>query len=541
MHLKKMTNYFSRLGLLLLVTLLWNSELIAQEADTTTAEEPTYYGGAAGKKLDWAMFYLHKHYVDSTDNNRLAEIALRSMLKELDPFSYYQTKEALDKQQKADEGIQEEGIGVSLYPLAGKAMIIDIVKGGAADEIGLKKGDFIVAVNGTSVVGARMDTIANRIKGPDSTIVNLTYERNNTSKNLSIQRGPVPLHSVTAYHKLTNTVGYIKIGTFNFLTVPEFQEALKALKNQGIKDLVLDLRHNLGGVVDASVGLADEFLTGKKLIIFTHSHNSEREEYYTEKEGGFEEGKLVILMNQYTASASEIFTAAMQDWDRALVIGLSSYGKGLIQQSYLLGDGSGMRITIGRYYTASGRNIQDPHYKNTEWLTPYLKDLPANGYTTALPIPENKLYNTRNGRKLFTNQGGITPDIYVAPKVDTYYSQLNNAGLLFPFAMNYANLNRSDLQRRFSSGDAYEADIAVNQEISDAFLDYAQTEINRKGYAIQLQPTVPQNMLNSLKGWIGAQVWDNNTYYGIFNQTDPVIIRALESLEDGAFQDFGLE
>lgn len=537
-----MTNYFSRLGLLLLVALFWNSQLIAQDADTTTtAEEPTYYGGAAGKKLDWAMFYLRKHYVDSTNNDRLAEIALRSILKELDPFSFYQTKEALEKQQKADEGIQEEGIGVSLYPLAGKAMIIDIVKGGAADEVGLKKGDFIVAVNGQSVVGARMDTIANRIKGPEETTVTLTYERNNSTTDLTIERAAVPLHSVDAYHLLPNNVGYIKIGRFNFLTVPEFQEALQALKNKGIKDLVLDLRGNLGGVVDASVGLADEFLKGKKLVIFTHSHNSEREEYYTEKEGGFEEGRLVILMNQYTASASEIFTAAMQDWDRALVIGQSSYGKGLIQQSYLLGDGSGMRITIGRYYTAAGRNIQNPHYKNTEWLTPYLKDLPANGYTTALPIPENKRYNTRNGRKLFTNQGGITPDIYIAPKGDAYYNQLNNAGLLFRFAMTYANLHRSDLQSRFTSGTAYEADVAVNQEISDAFLDYAQTEINTRGYAIQLQPIVPKKMLNSLKGWIGAQVWDNNTYYGVFNQTDPVIIRALESLEDGAFKDFGLE
>jgi len=514
---------------------------MAQKADTTTSTEPTYYGGDAGKKLDWAMFYLRKHYVDSTDNNRLAEIALRSILKELDPFSFYQTKEALEKQQQADEGIQEEGIGVSLYPLAGKAMIIDVVEGGAADKIGLKKGDFIVAVNGKSVVGARMDTIANRIKGPDSTIVNLTYERNNSPKNLVIQRGPVPLHSVDAFHTLPNDVGYIKIGRFNFLTVPEFQEALATLKTEGIKNLILDLRHNLGGVVDASVGLADEFLKGKKLVIFTHSHNSEREEYYTEKQGGFEEGRLVILMNQNTASASEIFTAAMQDWDRALVIGQSSYGKGLIQQSYLLGDGSGMRITIGRYYTPAGRNIQDPHYKNTEWLSPYLKDLPTNGYTNFLPIPETKRYTTRNGRKLFTNQGGITPDIYVAPKVDTYYSQLNNAGLLFGFAMNYASLQRPALKRRFTSGAAYETNTAIDQEISDAFLDYTQTEINRRGYAIQLQPIVPKNMLHSLKGWIGAQVWDNNTYYGVFNQSDPVILRALESLEDGAFKDFGLK
>jgi len=533
-------NYFPRLLTLVIVALIWTSGT-AQESETTTATEPTYYGGDAGKKLDWAMFYLRKHYVDSTDNNRLAEVALRSMLKELDPFSYYQTKDALEKQQQADEGIQEEGIGVSLYPLAGKAVIINVIEGGAADKIGLKKGDFITAVNGESVIGARMDTIANRIKGPDSTIVSITYERNNMAKDLVIQRGPVPLHSVDAYHTLPNSVGYIKIGTFNFLTVSEFQKALAALKKEGIKDLILDLRHNLGGVVDASVGLADEFLEGKKLVIFTHSHNSEREEYYTEKEGGFEEGRLVILMNYNTASASEIFTAAMQDWDRALVIGQSSYGKGLIQQSYLLGDGSGMRITIGRYYTPAGRNIQDPNYKNTEWLTPYLQDLPANGYTNSLPIPEEKRYTTRNGRKLFTNQGGITPDIYVVPKTDTYYSQLNNVGLLFGFAMNYANLHRSDLKRRFTSGVAYESNTAINQEISDAFLDYAQTEINRRSYAIQLQPIVPKNMLNSLKGWIGAQVWNNNTYYGVFNQTDPVILRALESLEDGAFKDFGLE
>ena len=188
-------------------------------------------------------------------------------------------------------------------------------------------------------------------------------------------------------------------------------------------------------MVDASVGLADEFLEKKKLIIFTHSHNAEREEHYTENQGGFESGKVVILVNQSTASASEIFTASMQDWDRALVIGQSSYGKGLIQQSYLLGDGSAMRITIGKYYTPAGRNVQGSYTATQDWLVPYLSDLPTNGYTRALPVPQQRKYTTRNNRSLITDIGGITPDIYVPSSTDNYYKQLNNLGLLFPFAV----------------------------------------------------------------------------------------------------------
>ena len=513
---------------------------MAQDEKTDTSEEPTYYGGSAGKKLDWAMFYLMNHYVDSTHNNHLAEIAIRSMLKQLDPFSRYQSKEELDKQQKQDEGIEEEGVGIKIYPLAKKAMIIDVVKGGAAEQAGLKRGDLITKVNGQSVLGLRMDTIANRIKGPDSTMVQLTYERNQQTQSITIRRSPVPLHSVDASHMLTDKVGYIKVGRFNFLTVPEFQEACKELKKQGLASLILDLRFNLGGVVDASVGLADEFLEGKKLVIFTHSHNADREEYYTGKEGLLEKGKLIILVNKNTASASEIFTAAMQDWDRALVIGQSTYGKGLIQQSYLLGDGSAMRITIGRYYTPAGRNVQGPYTQQQDWLLPYLEALPDNGYTNQLPVPENNTFTTRGNRQLLTSTGGITPDIYVSNLVSTYHNQLNNFGLLFGFSIEYSHANRPQLLKRFPKGQDFDASTSIDAEIEAAFQTYAAEQIAKNGYALQLKPVLSKDILNNLKAWIGSQVWDNNTYYKIFNDTDPAIVRALESLENGDFEALGL-
>jgi len=535
-----LSNYFFKIGLLI-ICFFCTTIVMAQEADNADTGEPEYYGGTAGKKLDWAMFYLMNHYVDSTHNDYLAEIAIRSILKQLDPFSRYQSKEDLDRQLKADEGMDEEGIGINIYLVEQKAMITDVIVGGAAEKSGLQRGDLITQVNGKSVIGLRTDTIANRIKGPDGTQVTLAYERNNQAKNITIQRGPVPLHSVDAAHMLTDQVGYIKVGTFNFLTVPEFQESFKQLKEQGLTSLVLDLRYNLGGVVDASVGLADEFLPEKKLIIFTHSHNADREEYFTERKGAFEEGKLIILVNQNTASASEIFTAAMQDWDRALVIGQSSYGKGLIQQSYKLGDGSAMRITIGRYYTPAGRNVQGPYFAKEDWLFPYLNSLPANGYTKDLPVPENNKYTTRGKRRLLTSTGGITPDIYVSNLVSTYHNQLNNLGLLFGFSIQYSHNNRPQLLRRFPTGEDFDANEAINAEIAAAFKQYATAQIAEKGYAVQLEPIVPKKILNNLKAWIGSQVWDNNTYYSIYNETDPMIIRALESIENGDFGVLGLE
>ena len=542
-----MTTSFPRLVVILIVSAFCFSfcktTAAQQESQQTTTNtqaattEPTYYGGAAGKKLDWAMFYLRKHYVDSTDNDRLAEVAMRSILKELDPFSYYQTKEALEKQQKADEGVQEEGIGISMFPVDRKAMIIDVIAGGAAEKAGLQRGDLILKVNGVNMIGERMDTISNKIIGPDSTFVTITYERNAAVQDITIQRAPVPLHSVDAAHLLPNQVGYIKIGRFNALTMAEFREAFQELKADGMASLILDLRYNLGGLVNASVDLADEFLSGKKLVIFTHSANADREEYYTEKEGVFEQGKVVILVDKNTASASEIFTAAMQDWDRALVIGQSTYGKGLIQQSYKLGDGSGMRITIGRYYTPAGRNVQGPYFAKSDWLAPYLKDLPANGYTSLLPVPDDKKFTTRNNRTLLTNQGGITPDIYAVSKTDTYYNQLNNFGLLFSFSVNYSHDNRTNLLRRFPEGIDFHTNKAVNQEINAAFIKYVKEEVAKNGYALHVQPITPPTLLNNLKAWVGSQVWNNDTYYNIFNEFDPVVLRALESLEDGSFEE----
>ncbi len=541
-----MTNTFPPL-MVFLLCFFFQSCLSAQETsqetnstDKSESTEPKYYGGDAAKKLDWALFYLQNHYVDSTHNDHLVEIAIRSMLKQLDPFSRYQTKDELEKQQQADNGVSEEGVGIMLYPLAGKAMITDITIDGPADKAGLQRGDLILKVDNQSMINLPMDTIANRIKGPDSTNVQITFERNGATQDITIQRAPVPLHSVDAAHMLTDKVGFIKVGRFNFLTVPEFQKALASLKKEGMQSLILDLRNNLGGVVDASVGLADEFLPKKKLIIFTHSHNAEREEHYTEKDGGFESGKVVILVNQSTASASEIFTASMQDWDRALVIGQSSYGKGLIQQSYLLGDGSAMRITIGKYYTPAGRNVQGSYTATQDWLVPYLSDLPENGYTRALPVPQQRKYTTRNNRSLITDIGGITPDIYVQSSSDNYYNQLNNLGLLFPFAVNFSHNSRQQLLASFSDGDAFYKSTDINKSIESAFLYYAQQEIDAYNYAVSLQPTVPPNMLNNLKAWIGAQVWDNNTYYHIFNNRDPTVLRALESFENGDFEALGV-
>ncbi len=513
-----------------------------QETSASESTEPTYYGGDASKKLDWAMFYLQSHYVDSTHNDYLVEVAIRSMLKTLDPFSRYQSIEELEKQQQADNGISEEGVGIMLYPLDSKAMITDITIGGPADKAGLKRGDLILKVDNQSMLNLRMDTIANRIKGPDKTFVNITYDRNGVTQELKIQRAPVPLHSVDAAHMLTEEVGFIKIGRFNFLTVPEFQESLATLKKEGMQSLILDLRNNLGGVVDASVGLADEFLAKKKLVIFTHSHNAERAEHYTKKNGGMESGKVVILVNQSTASASEIFTAAMQDWDRALVIGQSSYGKGLIQQSYLLGDGSAMRITIGKYFTPAGRNVQGSYTATQDWLIPYLDKLPKNGYTRQLPVPQERKYTTRNNRSLITDVGGITPDIYVpAITNNNYYNQLNNLGLLFPFAVNFSHNSRQQLLQSFPDGDAFYKNQEINKSIEKAFLYYAQQKIEANNYAVALQPTVSPNMINNLKAWIGAQVWSNNMYYQIFNATDPAVLRALESFENGDFGALGLK
>ena len=367
------------------------------------AQEPTYYGGEAGKKLDWTVFYLNSHYVDSTDAERLTELAIIRMLQELDPFSKYQSKKQLDEQQKADQGIKNDGIGIKYYVINDTATITFIDAEGPSFSAGLLKGDKILAINGTNTVGQNFPFIDAQIIADRGRIINFKIRRNGQIRNISVTSEALFAASLDAGYKIVDNIGYIKLNRFTLKTFGEIEKAITDLKNQGAIHLIIDLRYNRGGVVKGATDLANQFLSDNKLIMSSEGQGFPKNEVFSTNEGFFKKGKVVILTNTSTASASEIFTGAMQEWDRALVMGEVTYGKGLIQQSYLLGDSSAVRLTIGRYYTPTGRILQRPYQYDTQndWLFQNIANaIYHEGKTIALDPPPGYLWKTKGVRSI---------------------------------------------------------------------------------------------------------------------------------------------
>lgn len=510
------------------------------------AQEAKYYGGEPAKKLDWTLFYLKSHYVDSIDSEQLVELAIKRMLAELDPFSYYQSKAALDAQQKRDEGIKNDGLGFRYYIIRDTVTVTYLEETGPAKSGGLKRGDKLLSMDNNSLVGKNYALLDEKLEADKGTKVQFEILRQGNNQQLSIQSERLFEASVDAAYMLEKDIGYIKINRFTVKTVAEFQKAIKNLKTQGAAHLVLDLRGNLGGVVKGAIGLADEFLSADKLIMHADGNGFPKETYLATGEGNFEKGKVVILVNPKTASASEIFTAAMQEWDRALIIGELTYGKGLIQQSYLLNDSAAVRLTIGRYFTPTGRMLQRPYQFDStkDWVFQNIANaVYQDDFTIALDAPASNIFETKSGRKVLKGQGGIIPDIYLSERVTEtpLLNQLNRLGLVYRFAVYHADKNRIVYQNKYPSGNAFRLDKQLDKKIETAYLSFLQDRLNDKEFLQSiLNKPLPQTVINQIKAWIGPQIWESGSYYAVFNEVDPIVIRAIKAISNNSFEQIGI-
>ncbi len=482
-------------------------------------------------------------YVDSLDRQELTEDAIVNLLENLDPHSSYIPASAFREMNDPLMG-SFEGIGIEFNMINDTVIVINPVPGGPSETIGLRSGDRITHVDGELIAGVDMNTrdIVGKLKGPKGTKVTVSVARRGVDDLLdfTITRDKIPSYSLDIGYMIDDVTGYIKLGQFSATTHQEFKQAMERLKRNGMTQMILDLRGNGGGFLEAAINISDELLKPESLIVYTQGNSRPITHAYARRNGAFETQPLVILLDEWSASASEIVAGAIQDHDRGLIIGRRSFGKGLVQEQVQLGDGSALRITVARYYTPSGRSIQKPYDNGSEEYYTDLMQRMMDGELEnqdSIKNIDSLRYETTNGRIVYGG-GGITPDIFVPLQTDErspYYMKVANRGLIYRFAFDYADDNRDQL-KNYLDAPTFVSDFTVSNQIMQDFIAFSGEE----GVAFNQQEyTSSQNIIKTqIKAYIGRNLFGNDAFYPVINQDDETIQKALDALNNGAMSSY---
>jgi len=489
------------------------------------------------RKLQFAEIAISNLYVDSVDEKKLVEDAIRGMLDKLDPHSSYMTpKEVKDANEPLNGNF--EGIGVQFNMIEDTLLVIQPVTNGPSEKVGIIAGDRIVSVNDSAIAGVKMskEEIMKRLRGPKGTKVKLGVIRQGIKDRLTftVVRDKIPVKSVDAVYMIRPQIGYIRIGNFGATTHQEFLEGLKTLRDQGMQHLILDLQENGGGYLKAAVDIANEFLQRNDLIVYTVGRKVPRTEYKADGGGVMRDGKVVVLVDSYTASAAEIVTGAIQDQDRGIVVGRRTFGKGLVQRPLDMPDGSMIRLTIAHYYTPSGRCIQKPYTKgdNRDYAMDVINRLKSGELTNAdsIHFADSLKFETLKEHRTVYGGGGIMPDEYIPLDTTVYtrfHRELTAKSIVLQHNLRYVDNHRKQLKKTWTSFDAFKQNFQVPQSLVDAILkDGEKQNIKPKDQA-ELEKTLPHLRLQ-LKALIARDIWDMSEYYSIFNEENEMVKRALE-------------
>ncbi len=495
----------------------------------------------ARQKLNEVFDIIESRYVDPVDFDSLVELTIPELLHNLDPHSAYIP---VDKRVAASRDLEGSfyGIGIQFQMINDTLYVLEVINGGGADEAGMQPGDRIITVDGENIAGvnAGEEHLFSILRGEKDTHVKLGVKRHNTPGliNLDIVRAEVPVSPIDASYMLNDTVGYIRLGKFSENTYAEFLTVLGQLRYDGAKNYVIDLRGNGGGYMNPAVLVANEFLDRDKIIVMTKGRNlSDHSVVMSDGMGAFNNERIVVLIDEFTASSSEILTGAIQDNDRGLVIGRRSFGKGLVQSPFELPDSSEFRLTVQRYYTPSGRCIQKDYKAghNGEYETEIFDRYDRGEIFTAdsVKVDSTLIFKTTTGRPVYGG-GGIIPDIFVPSDttgVTSYYIKVANAGLLRKFAYEYADLNRESLNE---SRDANEllTKLPSDNVLLQSFVNYANNKggIAPRWYYINISAKL---IVNQIKALIARDIVGMDGYFQVVNATDPVVNEALHQLENG--------
>ena len=493
-------------------------------------------GNEALRKLQMAEFAIANLYVDSVDENRLVEEAIIKMLAQLDPHSTYNNAEEVKKMNEPLQG-NFEGIGVQFQMIEDTLLVVQPVSNGPSEKVGILAGDRIIAVNDSAIAGVKMSTedIMSRLRGEKGSEVKLTIVRRGVNEPLffTVKRDKIPILSLDAAYMIQPRTGYIRINRFGATTAEEFLKALKELQKKGMKDLILDLQGNGGGYLNAAIDLANEFLQQKDLIVYTEGRAARRSNFHAKGNGKFKDGRLVVLVDEYSASASEIVTGAIQDWDRGIVVGRRTFGKGLVQRPIDLPDGSMIRLTIARYYTPSGRCIQKPY----ESIEQYNKDL-IDRYNRgemmsadSIHFPDSlKAKTLKLGRTVYGG-GGIMPDYFVP--IDTtmytnYYLSLRDKGAMVQLNIKLIDRHRKEWLQQYKTFDRFNREFEVSQAMLDELVAQG-TSMGITYNEAQFRTALPL-VKTQLKALLARDIWDMNEYFQVINTLNDSMKKAIELL-----------
>lgn len=512
-------------------------QVMAVPAKSKPAEQPFVF--SPEQKLRLTERIIENYYVDSVDMNRTVEEGIISMLRTLDPHSSYSNREeTIEMTETLGGGFS--GVGISFNMLRDTLFVVSTVIGGPCEKVGMLAGDRIIVANDTLMSGAGRSTsdVRKILRGPKGTTVRMKVQRQNEPELIDfvVTRDEIPIYSVDAHYMAAPGVGYIKIVRFAESTEKEVKDALKALKKQGMKRLIIDLQGNGGGYMNAAVAVAQLFLDKGDEIVYTKGLRVQPSYYSAASTGPYRDIEVVTMVDQSSASASEILAGAFQDNDRGVVIGRRTFGKGLVQRPFPFPDGSMIRLTTAHYYTPSGRSIQKPYDEGEE---DYNKDLyrrlqsgELTDSTMSVAHPDSLRFTTSNGRVVYGG-GGITPDIFVpldTTRVTPYYRDLVAKGVLNRYCLQYVDSRRKQLKSDFKTVDDFACGFKVTDEMMTGLAQMAEADSVK---AVPDEVAASRDYLSTIvKALIGRDLFDSSAYYQVANPLNPMYLRAVEVIND---------
>lgn len=481
-------------------------------------------------------------YVDNVDEEKVVENAVRGILENLDPHSSYSTKEETTSSQETMQG-SFSGIGIQFNMQKDTLYVVQTIAGGPSEKVGILPGDRFIAVDDSIIAGRKLKNtdIMKRLRGPKGTKVNIKVKRGSNAELLEfrITRDDIPLNSIDAVYMADGKTGYIRLSRFAATSYKEFKDAITKLKKQGMQQLILDLTDNGGGYMQIAAQIANEMLNRGNLIVYTQGRKSPRQNLNADGSGTFRTQKVVVMINQFSASASEILSGAVQDWDRGVVVGRRSFGKGLVQREFLLPDSSSFRLTIARYYTPSGRNIQKPYVKGDR--EDYDKDI-IDRYNhgelqsaDSIHFADSLKHTTLRLHRTVYGGGGIMPDVFVpldTTQYTDYHRRLVAKGIIPQFALQYVDKNRADLKAQYPDAQKFIKEFTVTDEMLNNLVDAGKAE---KVDFDKSQFAKSKEMLRTfVKAAIANDLFSTGAYFQIVNEQNDIYKEALSIINDDA-------